>query len=80
MVTLFHSYLGNITGYTIFIESYLEYATETNSLYIIHANDGPAIVDFAQFTDRLQGKEAELFQMFSVCNLTRIIVSPYLYY
>ncbi len=68
--------LAEITGYSIVIESYLEYATDDNSLFIIHALDeNKVIVDFAQFTDRIRSREAEIFQRFGVCNLTRIIVS-----
>ncbi len=75
------SILSDITGYTIVIESYVEYATADNSLFIIHALDGNQdIVDFAQFTDRIRSREAEIFQQFGVCNLTRIIVSSILHY
>ncbi len=70
------SYLRDITGYTIVVENYLEYATDTTSLFIVHALDENAqIVDFSQFSEQIASSEAELFQRFSVCNLTRIIVS-----
>ncbi len=66
----------SITGYTIVVENYLEYTSETESLFVIHALDSNnVIIDFAQFTDTIQSKEAEIFQMFGACNLSRIIVS-----